>query len=426
MKRILSALAIVVLGLLIIVGIEMMPGRASAQSGTLAANTPEQVMNGAYLARAGNCMACHTVRGGNQYAGGRALATPFGSIYSSNLTPDKATGIGSWTPDDFWRAIHEGKSKDGSFLYPAFPFPNYTKVSRSDSDALFAYFQTLAPVKQQNRSPELRFPYNQRILLAFWRALYFTPGEYQAQPGQSAEWNRGAYLVQGLGHCSACHAGRNALGGSIAEQGLGGGIIPMQNWYASSLASDPDTGLGGWQASDIGELLKTGTSQRGTAFGPMAEVIGESLQHVTSADVQSMATYLKTLPASDAGSRAVSVRVAGDVQAILQQGAKLYEQHCAECHGANGEGMAPAYPRLSGNRHLSGDTSINLIRIVLNGGYPPSTGGNPRPYGMPPFGPTMSDAEVAAVLSFARANWGNRGGLVSAVDVSRLRGAPAD
>jgi mono/diheme cytochrome c family protein len=422
MKRTLTTiLAIVILGLFTVVGSEVMGGRTTGPAGAPVANTAEQVRHGAYLARAGNCMGCHTVRGGKEYAGGRALATPFGHIYTSNLTPDAATGLGSWTADDFWGAIHHGKSKDGSFLYPAFPFPNYTKVTRADADAMFAYFRTLAPVQQQNREPELRFPYNQRILLAFWRTLYFTPGEYRPQPGQGAEWNRGAYLVQGLGHCSACHAARNALGGSIAEHSLGGGIIPMQNWYASSLG-----GMGDLEVTDVADLLKTGTSQRGAVFGPMAEVVGESLQHVSGGDIHAMATYLKSLPASAVDVRRTSVQVQGDGQAILRQGAGLYEQQCATCHGATGEGMPPAYPRLAGNRHLAGDTPINLIRIVLNGGYPPGTGGNPRPYGMPPFGHTLSDAEVAAVASYVGTSWGNRGGLVSAVDVSRLRGAPAE
>lgn len=427
MKRILlTALAVVVLVVLTVAGIEVTRAVATEQASLPLANVAGQANHGAYLARVGNCMACHTARGGKEYAGGRAIATPFGSIHSPNLTPDDLTGIGTWTADDFWRAIHNGRSKDGSFLYPAFPYPNYTRMSRSDSDALFSYFRTLAPVQQQNRPHELSFPYDQRLLLPFWRALNFRQGEYQAQANQSAEWNRGAYLVQGLGHCSACHAGRNALGGSIAEQGLGGGIIPMQNWYASSLASDTDTGLGDWDAADISALLQTGVSKRGTAFGPMAEVVSESLQHVSTVDIHSMATYLKSLPRSDVGSRGVSVRVAGDAQAIVGQGARLYEQRCAECHGANGEGKAPAYPQLSRNRAATADTPINLIRIILNGGYPPSTRGNPRPYGMPPFGPALSDAEVAAVASYVRDSWGNKAGLVSAVDVSRLRGAPAE
>jgi mono/diheme cytochrome c family protein len=427
MKRILLiALAVLALGVLLVAGIEVRRDAATEEAGLPVADVPGQVAQGAYLARVGNCMACHTALGGKEYAGGRTLATPFGNIYSPNLTPDNRTGIGAWTADDFWRAIHNGRSKDGSFLYPAFPYPNYTRMSRSDSDALYSYFRTLAPVTQQNRGDELRFPYNQRLLLPIWRALYFRQGEYQADPAKGEEWNRGAYLVQGLGHCSACHAGRNALGGSIAEQGLGGGIIPMQNWFASSLASDAGTGLGEWDVADISELLQTGVSKRGTAAGPMAEVVSASLQHVSGADIHSMAVYLKSLPGSDVRSRGASVQVTGDPGVILRQGAKLYEQHCAECHGVNGEGITAAYPRLAGNRAATADTPVNLVRMILNGGYPPSTHGNPRPYGMPPFGPSLSDAEVAAVASYVRASWNNQAGLVSTVDVSRLRGVPAE
>ncbi len=427
MKRIfLIAVALVTLGVLAVAALELTRAVATEQAGVPVADVAGQARQGAYLARVGNCMACHTARGGKEYAGGRALATPFGAIHSPNLTPDMLTGIGTWTSDDFWRAIHNGRSKDGSFLYPAFPYPNYTKMTRRDSDALYAYFRTLAPVTQQNRGHELSFPYNQRALLPIWRALNFRQGEYQAQAAKGAEWNRGAYLVQGLGHCSACHAGRDALGGSIAEQGLGGGIIPMQNWYASSLASDAGTGLGEWDVADISELLQTGVSKRGTAAGPMAEVVSASLQHVSGADIHAMAVYLKSLPGSDVRTRGVSVPLAGDAGAILRQGAKLYEQHCAECHGINGEGISPAYPRLAGNRAATADTPVNLVQMILNGGYPPSTHGNPRPYGMPPFGPSLSDAEVAAVASYVRASWDNHAGLVSTVDVARLRGAPVE
>jgi mono/diheme cytochrome c family protein len=426
MKRILFILlALVIFVPIAVIGVQLLHDPASDQASPPVGSKDEQLVRGEYLARAGNCIGCHTARGGQPYAGGRPISTPFGTIYASNLTPDE-TGLGRWTKDDFWRAIHNGKSRDGSFLYPAFPYPNYTKVTRADADALFAYFQTLLPVKQENRTHDLRFPYNQRILLAFWRALYFRPGEFQPQPTQSTEWNRGAYLVQGLGHCSACHTSRNALGGSIAEERLGGGMIPMQNWYASALTADKETGLGEWEEKDIADLLKTGVSQRGAVFGPMAEVVNTSLQHLSASDIRSMAIYLKSVPASSdppVKKQPVSAPADNDV---LRQGAKLYEQQCVACHGADGKGAPPAYPPLAGNRSLGVEVPMNPVRIVLNGGYPPGTAGNPRPYGMPPFGTALSDSEVAAVVSYIRGSWGNQGGPVSPDYVTRLKGTPVE
>lgn len=427
MKRILFiVLAAIILIPAAVIGIEMAREPGSEQAGAPVANTDEQIALGRYLTLAGNCMACHTERGGKEYAGGRAIRTPFGDIYSSNITPDEETGIGKWTSDDFWRALHNGKSKDGSFLYPAFPYPSYTKVTRADSDAIFAYFKTLAPVYQANKKHDLRFPYNQRILLAGWRALYFRSGVYEPNPGQSTEWNRGAYLVQGLGHCAACHTSRDALGGTDAKADLAGGMLSMLGWHASSLTSDAQTGLGDWETRDISDFLKTGVSRRGSALGPMAEVVSGSLQHLSDTDIQSMARYLKSVPKTGSAAKPQSVRVSGDVEAILKQGAKLYEQHCVDCHQAAGEGAPPAYPPLAGNRSLAASSPVNPIRIVLNGGYAPVTEGNPRPYGMPPFGSVLNDSEVAAVVSYIRTTWGNKGDLVSPVEVGRYRGAPVE
>jgi mono/diheme cytochrome c family protein len=427
MKRVSGiALAVLILLPLAIIGVQVAHDPGSDQAGAPVANANEQVIKGQYLTLAGNCMGCHTPRGGAPYAGGRAIGTPFGNIYSSNITPDMDTGIGSWTADDFWRAIHNGKSKDGKFLYPAFPYPNYTKVTRTDSDAMFAYLRTVKPVRQASKEHELRFPYNQRILLAFWRSLYFSPGEYQAQANQSQEWNRGAYLVQGLGHCSACHTSRNALGGTVAGSDLAGGMIPMQNWYASSLTSDSETGIGDWEVKDIADLLHTGVSKRGAVFGPMSEVVAASLQHLHDNDIQAMASYLKSIPERDSAPYVSPVRVADDAQAVLKLGASLYDTHCVECHKADGKGVPPAYPPLAGNRSLSVQSTINPIRMVLNGGYPPTTKGNQRPYGMPPFSAALDDKEVAAVVSYIRMSWGNNGSLVSPNEVSRYRGTPAD
>lgn len=427
MKRILFiVIAAIILIPLAIIGYQLAHDPGGTQGSSAVADPGQQVAKGEYLTRAGNCMACHTARDGKPYAGGRQIATPFGNIYTSNITPDKETGIGAWTADDFWRAIHNGKSKDGKFLYPAFPYPNYTKVSREDADAMFAYLKTVEPARQANKEHELRFPYNQRILLTFWRTLYFTPGEFQEHPIQSKEWNRGAYLVQGLGHCAACHTSRNALGGTVADSDLGGGMIPMQNWHASSLTSGKETGLGEWSGQEIASLLKTGVSHRGAAFGPMAEVVASSLQHLSDSDIQSMSIYLKSLPERDAGIETGRMKVMGDVEAVLKQGAAIYEKHCVECHQENGKGVPPAYPPLAGNRSLTASSATNPVRIILNGGYPPSTGGNPRPYGMPPFSMTLSDQEIAAVASYIRMSWGNKGSLVSSVEVSRFRGAPIE
>ena len=424
-RSIAAALALPLLAALAVMAVQTWyePGR-----GRTAAAVPDraaQLERGAYLARAGNCMACHTTVGGKAYAGGRAIATPFGSIYTSNITPDRATGIGNWSAGDFWRAIHNGKSKDGSFLYPAFPYTSYTKVTRSDADALYAYLMKQAPVRQQPPANTLAFPYNQRALLAFWRSLYFTPGEYEPAPERGAQWNRGAYLVQGLGHCAACHTGRNALGGSLANE-LGGGAIPALNWQAAALTSHGAAGLGEWDVADIADLLKTGVSKRGAVFGPMAEVVSGSLQHLSERDTVAMAVYLKTVQHAAAPAAQGMAYAPANPQAVLAQGARLYEQHCAACHMAGGQGQGKAYPPLAGKHSLAAGSPVNPIRIVLNGGFPPSTGGNPRPYGMPPFGHAFNDEEVAAVVSYVRGSWGNAGTMVSPLAVARLRGVPAD
>jgi len=431
-KRILLALLLLIIVVpAVIIGAEFIDHDDAESAATASAPpapaTGQQVARGAYLARAGDCMACHTARGGQPYAGGRAISTPFGTMYAPNITADKETGLGSWSANDFWRALHHGKSKDGSFLYPAFPYTNYTKITREDSDALFAYMQTVTPVRQPSQEHALRFPYNNRILLAGWRALYFTPGAYRADSAQSVEWNRGAYLVQGLGHCSACHTTRNAFGATVAKSDLGGGLIPIMNWYAPSLTSDAEAGLGNWELQHITALLKTGVSPRSTVFGPMAEVVSRSLQHLDDNDIQAMAVYLKSLPQNDpppALDTPQPDKAAAD--RMMQAGAKIYEQHCAECHKADGKGNTAAYPPMSGNRALTMGSAVNPIRMVLNGGFPPSTQGNPRPYGMPPFGQMLNDQEVAAVVSYIRNSWDNRAGFVSPQEVNRHRSIPLD
>ena len=384
----------------------------------LMAPSPALIERGAYLARAGNCMSCHTARGGTPYAGGRGIATPFGTVFSGNLTPDRATGIGSWSPSHFWRAMHNGRSKNGRLLYPAFPYTSYTQISRSDSDAMYAYLQSLPPTAQPPSPHTLRWPFNTQAALAVWRALYFSPGRTEPEAQQTAEWNRGAYLVRGLGHCSACHSARNALGASRTPLNLAGGLIPMQNWYAPSLTSPLEAGVSDWTQADIVALLTTGVSPRGSVLGPMAEVVLHSTQHLGDADLGAMAVFLQSLPLT-AVSQAPPPSVGP--ASVAQAGARLYGLHCAQCHGEQGQGVAGAYPPLAGNRAVTMASTANLVQIVLNGGYAPATSGNPRPYGMPPFVLVLNDTELAALLTYLRSAWGHQAAQVTPTEVNRMR-----
>ena len=385
----------------------------------------EVVARGEYLARAGDCIACHTAPEGRTFAGGRAMPTPFGTLYSSNITPDADTGIGKWSADDFYKMMHTGRFPDGGLLYPAMPFASYTKVMRQDSDAIYAYLRSIEPVRQQNRPHDLRFPYNNRALILGWRTLFFTQGEFKKDPAKSDEWNRGAYLVEGLGHCGMCHTPINLLGGSSESEAFKGGLIPMQNWYAPSLTSNREAGLGDWNIQDITDLLKTGISARGTVYGPMAEVVYNSLQYLTDEDTRAMAVYLKSI-AQDTPPPVRSTVPGAESSLLASLGKTVYDARCASCHGAQGEGKPPHYPPLAGNQSIQMESAVNAIRMVLNGGYPPGTAGNPMPYGMPPFATLLSDNEVAAIVTYIRTAWGNRGAPVTARAANELRSAPLD
>ncbi len=398
---------------------EPTPAQREAESAQL--HDPALVARGAYLATVGDCAACHTARGGRPYAGGRALPTPFGDVPAPNITPDAETGIGQWSFEDFWRALHEGLGRHGEPLYPVFSYTSFTKVNREDAQAIFAYLKSLPAVRQPDRAPELAFPYSVRQGLVAWRALYFKPGVFQPDASRSAEWNRGAYLVQGLGHCNECHTTRNALGAMDEKQRLAGGEIPAQGWYAPDLSTQPGGGLAGWSAQDIVDLLKTGQSARGTAFGPMADVVRNSTQHLDDADLRAVATYLQSLPPR---TPAAPVEVAR--AADLEAGGKLYGERCADCHGQDGKGVAGVYPPLDGNSSVTEPTGTNAVRGVLLGGFAPATAGNPEPYSMPPFAQQLSDEDVAAVVNYIRQSWGNHAAPVLSADVSRLRHTPVD
>jgi mono/diheme cytochrome c family protein len=424
----LSAVVIVAAAALVPV---LWSGTDNLHNGVAMAATPADqaalIKKGEYLARAGDCIACHTVRGGKIFAGGLPMATPFGTLFTPNITPDDQYGLGKWSSDDFFRAMHTGRSKDGSLLYPAFPFTSYTKVSRADSDAIYAYLRSIPPVHEPSRPHELKFPFNNRNLLIGWRTLFFREGEYKPDPTKSVEWNRGAYLIEGLGHCGMCHTSINAMGGPVNSAAFAGGLIPLQNWYAPSLTSNKEAGLGDWDIKEISSLLKTGVSERGAVFGPMAEVVHNSLQYMSDEDIHAMSTYLKTIPQKDEAPEHLQLETSQQFGSeLLKQGQKIYADNCAKCHAENGLGMPPSFPPLANNQSIQMPSAVNPIRMVLNGGYPPSTFGNPKPYGMPPFAQALSNQEVAAVVTYIRMSWGNHGTPVSPQQVSELRSAPLD
>jgi mono/diheme cytochrome c family protein len=395
--------------------------RSSAQQNPPA--SAELLKKGEYLARAGDCIACHTAREGKTFAGGLPMKTPFGTLYTSNITPDPQTGIGTWSSDQFYRMMHDGRFPDGGLVYPAMPFGSYTKVTREDSDAIYAYLRSVPPVKQVNKPHELTFPFNNRSLIIGWRTLFFNEGEFKPDPTKSAEWNRGAYLVEGLGHCGMCHTAINALGGSSESQAFEGGLIPMQYWYAPSLTSNKEAGLGEWSLQEIVDYLRTGVSARGAVYGPMAEVVYNSLQYLNDEDIRAMAVYLKGLAQGTSPDRPPTPLPSSESSLLLSLGKQIYDRDCASCHGATGLGMPPNYPPLAGNQSIQMSSAVNAIRMVLNGGYPPGTAGNPMPYGMPPFAQRLSDDEVAAVVTYIRTSWGNRGAPVTARQANELRTA---
>ncbi|WP_162252448.1 MULTISPECIES: cytochrome c [unclassified Rhizobium] len=399
------------------------PSASSAQEKLAAGADAAGIEKGEYLARAGDCIACHTAPESPTFSGGRPMPTPFGTLYTSNITPDPATGIGKWTADDFYETMHNGRYPDGGLLYPAMPFASYTKVTREDSDAIYAYLRTIDPVVHKNREHELSFPYNNRSLVLGWRTLFFSEGEFQPDEDKSVEWNRGAYLVEGLGHCGMCHTPINALGGSSDSEAFKGGLIPMQNWYAPSLTSNKEAGLGDWSIKDITDLLQKGVSARGAVYGPMADVVYNSLQYLTDEDTVAMAVYLKSI-AQDSPQSPVSRLPSSESSLLISLGKTVYDGQCASCHGVGGEGKPPHFPPLAGNQSIQMDSAVNAIRMVLNGGYAPGTKSNPMPYGMPPFAVSLSDNEVAAVVSYIRTSWGNRGTTVSAAEANELRKAP--
>jgi mono/diheme cytochrome c family protein len=400
----------------------------------LTSDRATQIARGEYLARAGHCSGCHSARGGDTFAGGKPIETPFGTVYASNLTPDGDTGLGRWDSSDFWNAMHHGRSRDGRLLTPAFPFTNMTRVTREDSDAIFAWLQTLPAVSNQPPPNTLPFPLNTQSAMVVWRALNFRPGVEPPAPERSELWNRGAYLVRGLGHCDACHAPHNLLGAVVSspltsppftseplKSNLVGGWLPSRDWYAPSLRSGSEAGVAGWSTEELITLLRDGQHDHASVSGPMAKVVLNSTQWLTSEDLLAVATYLRSLPPIESPPRKASLS-----DSARSVGQPLYEQHCADCHGITGNGDPGRYPALAGNRAVTLPVPANVVQVVMHGGYAPGTAGNPRPYGMAPYAPLLNDAEVAAVVSYIRGSWGNTATAVDAQAVGRFRRLRAD
>ena len=372
-----------------------------------------EISRGRYLVRAGDCEACHTAPRGRPFAGDRAIPTPFGTIYSTNVTPDPETGIGRWTDEDFYRAMHEGIDRQGHHLYPAFPYPWYTKLSRDDVLAIKAYLDTLTPVRQVPRRNELPWPLDQRGVLAGWNGMFFDEGTYRPDPKRSAQWNRGAYLVTGLGHCSACHGDRNLAGATDVDDPPTGGYA--ENAYAPSLAGGVRDGLGSWTTQDIVQYLGTGRNSRTAAAGPMAEVIEQSTQYLSKPDLEAMAVYLKSLPAPKDAS------VATADKDTLDRGAALYVDNCAGCHLKQGQGEIGAFPPLRQSSAVQAASADTLIGVILHGARIPRTTAEPTGLAMQGFADHLSDAQVADLTTYVRNAWGNHAEAVDADDVEGLR-----
>lgn len=374
----------------------------------------ELVKRGEYVMYSADCAACHTA-GKGDFAGGYGIATPFGAIVSSNITPDKETGIGQYTERDFFNAVRHGQGRNG-MLYPAMPYTDYTRISDEDMHALWAYFSTIEPKSHEvDELAGLRFPYNQRLAMAGWNWLFFDNKAFVPDPSKDAEWNRGRYLVEGAGHCGACHTPRNALGGPRGGMDLQGGAVGT--WYAPNITNDAHLGLGDTTVERIAEYLKTGSDGLAVAGGPMAEAVENSTQYMTDADLRAMAVYLKSLP----GNSPAPAPAIATSEPRMVKGAELYELHCSACHGVEGEGVPYMITGFAGNKAMLADNTDTLTSVVLGGARAGHTHTYVTGAGMPAFDWKLRDGEIADVLTFMRNSWGNAARPVSADEVASMR-----
>jgi mono/diheme cytochrome c family protein len=372
-----------------------------------------QLNRGRYLVAAGDCLSCHLREGGEPFAGGLRLNTPFGAIYTSNITPDKDTGIGGWTADQFYRAMHDGKDDEGTDLYPAFPYPWFRRMSREDDDAIFAFLKTLPAVKYTPPKNELSFPFSVRSFVGAWNLLFLDNHDFQADADQSAEWNRGAYLVTGPGHCGACHTPKNSFGADKSKQEFYGG--KLDNWVAADLTANTRTGLGEWNVDDIVEFLATGRNAHAAAGGAMADVITYSTAYLTDADRRAMAVYIKSLPASPRTSSS-----APDA-AAMRKGKEIYSDACSSCHWENGAGQSRIFPPLGKDAVLQQRDATGVLHLILTGTQIGVSASHPSALSMPSFAWKLSDQEIADVATFIRNSWGNQAQAVGVSQVAELR-----
>ena len=381
----------------------------------LAQTDSDMVARGKYLVTMGDCVACHTAAGGKDYAGNYALNTPIGVIFTPNLTPDKETGLGNWSYDDFEKAFRHGVSKTDGYLYPAFPFGWYTKVSDDDTKAIWAYLQSLPAVNETRKANTVPFPFNVRTALITWRTAFFTEGRFEPDPNASAEVNRGAYLVGGLGHCGMCHNENKLVGNSSFAGRFGGGVI--DGWYAPNITPDGHQGIGAWSDDEVVTYLKTGTapgSRPGVAAGPMRQTIDESLSKVKDEDLKAMVAYLRSVPAKQTYK-------AKDLVAFDKPdapGASTYLTYCSSCHQPDGKGIEGAVPALAGNTSVQAEGPETILRVIYGGlgaqsGYAP----------MVAIGQQMTDVEVRNVTDYVRNSWGNKAPVMRGDAASDARAA---
>ena len=407
---------------------------ATASFSALADSSADLVKRGEYLARAGDCVACHTAKGGKPFAGGLPMATPIGTIYSTNITPDKQTGIGDYSYEDFQKAVRQGVAKTGDTLYPAMPYPSYAVVSDEDMHALYAYFMQGVPaVNQQNKATDIPWPLSMRWPLAVWRNL-FAPEVKAFVPSaqDDASINRGRYLVEGLAHCGACHTPRSitmqekVLTGQDNTTYLAGSSSPIDGWTASNLRGDNRDGLGRWSQQELEQFLRYGRNDQTAVFGGMTDVVEHSLQYLTDADITAIARYLKTLAPQD--PKQVPFKPDHTVAQALwngddqKSGASEYVDSCAACHKTDGTGYKRFFPQLQGNPVVLAEDPTSLIHIILTGARLPGVAGAPSAITMPAFGWRMNDQQVANLVNFVRSSWGNtQSTTVTASDVAKIR-----